>query len=219
MELRFTWKPLKEVSKTRIEKRHFVEAFKKVISTIRNIKKFKSLWIFLFASFLYVDGANTAIIFLFLFAKDQLGLRLIQFLPLYVLMAIAAGVGSLFFGKITDKLGHKKTLNIVLILWVFLILILYIKINYATFLLTGILGGALLGGVWTITRPMLVELAPKAKIAELFGYQGLTEKFSGVIGPASFGFVAVVVGFKQALLVVIALFLAGAFVLRFVKKT
>jgi MFS-type transporter involved in bile tolerance (Atg22 family) len=64
---------------------------------------------------------------------------------------------------------------------------------------------------------MLVELAPKAKIAELFGYQGLTEKFSGVIGPVLFGFVAVNLGFKQSLLVVVALFLAGIIVLGFVK--
>jgi len=132
-------------------------------------------------------------------------------------MAIAAVIGSLFFGKVTDKLGHKKTLAYVLILWIVVILILYFKTSYATFLLTGILGGALLGAIWTITRPMLVELAPKAKIAELFGYQGLTEKFSGVIGPVLFGFVAVNLGFKQSLLVVVALFLAGIIVLGFVK--
>jgi len=75
----------------------------------------------------------------------------------------------------------------------------------------------LLGATWTITRPLLVELAPKTKIAELFGYQGLTEKFSGVIGPALFGLIAVTLGFRQALLVVIGLFLLGGIVLWFVK--
>ncbi|MDP7263338.1 MAG: MFS transporter [Candidatus Woesearchaeota archaeon] len=213
----FTFFFVEEASKIKIKKQHFVDAFKRVIFTIKNIKKFKSLWLFLFASFLYVDAANTATIFLFLFAKDQLGMGLIQFLPLYAIMAIAAVIGSLFFGKVTDKLGHKKTLAYVLILWIVVILILYFKTSYATFLLTGILGGALLGAIWTITRPMLVELAPKAKIAELFGYQGLTEKFSGVIGPVLFGFVAVNLGFKQSLLVVVALFLAGIIVLGFVK--
>ena len=55
------------------------------------------------------------------------------------------------------------------------------------------------------------------KIAELFGYQGLTEKFSGVIGPFLFGYIATSFGFKPALLVVIGLFLLGAFVLSLVK--
>ncbi len=214
----FTFIFVKEASKIKIKKQHFTNAFKRVIFTIKNIKKFKSVWLFLLASFLYVDGANTAIIFLFLYAKDQINLTLVQFLPLYLVMAIAAGIGALFFGKLTDKLGHKKTLNIVLFGWVIIILMLYLRTTYATFLLTGVLGGALLGGIWTITRPILVELAPKTKIAELLGYQGLTEKFSGVIGPVLFGFIAVTLGFRQALLVVIALFLTGAFVLWFVKK-
>lgn len=213
----FTFVFVKEISETKIQKRHFKEAFKRVIFTIKEIKKFRFLWIFLLSSFLYMDAANTAIIFLFLYAKDQIGLTLIQFLPIYLIMATSAGLGSAFFGKLTDKLGHKKALNIVLFLWILIILILYMKTNYTTFLIAGILGGALLGALWTITRPILVDLAPRDKIAELFGYQGLTEKFSGVIGPALFGYIAVVLGFKQALLVVIALFLAGFIALLFVK--
>jgi len=213
----FTFAFVKEPSKTRITKLHFKEALKRVLFTIKNIKKFKSIWLFLLASFLYTDAANTAIIFLFLFGRDQIGLSLVQFLPIYAIMAIASAIGAICFGKITDRLGHKKTLNLILLFWVIIISVLYFKTNYSTFLAVGILGGALLGGLWTTTRPILVGLAPKAKIAELFGYQGLTEKFSGVIGPALFGFIAVAIGFQQALLVVIALFLLGALVLKFVK--
>ena len=213
----FTFLLVKETSKIKIKKAHFKKAFTKVIYTIKSFKKFKYVWLFLLASFLYVDAANTAIIFLYLYARDQLGLALVEFLPIYVLMALSAGAGSLLFGKITDNIGHKKTLSIVLFSWIVIILILYVNTTFTTFLLTGIVGGALLGGIWTTTRPILVDLAPKDKIAELFGYQGLTEKFSGVIGPALFGAIAVTLGFRQALLVVILLFLSGALALKFVK--
>lgn len=208
---------LKEVSKTKFRKYHFVKAFKNVISTLLDVKKYKSLWLFLFASFLYVDAASTAVIFLFLYARDQLGLSLVQFLPIYLIMAVAAAAGSLIAGAVTDKIGHKRTLNIVLFAWIAVILLLYLKTTFTTFVIVGILGGALLGALWTITRPVLVDLAPEEKLAELFGYQGLTEKFGGVLGPALFGFIATTVGFNQALLVVIALFLLGALVLSFVK--
>ncbi|MBI1972729.1 MFS transporter, partial [Candidatus Woesearchaeota archaeon] len=213
----FTFIFVKEISRIKIKKHHFKDAFKRVIFTLKNIRKFKSVWFFLLASFLYTDGANTAIIFLFLYAKDQIGLTLVQFLPVYIIIALAAGLGSISSGKLADKIGHKRTLSIVLFSWIIIIFILYLKTSYATFLLAGILGGALLGATWTTTRPMLVSIAPKGKVAELFGYQGLTEKFSGVIGPLLYGFTAVAIGFRQALLVVIVLFILGAIVLTFVK--
>ncbi len=214
----FTFVLVKEKSEKKIHKEHFRKAFYNTIYTLRNIKKFKSIWLFLLASFLYVDAASTVIIFLFLYARDQLGLGLAEFLPLYAIMALAAGIGSLAFGRIADRVGHKKTLLMVLFLWTVLILLLYFKTTLTTFMAVGILGGALLGAIWTITRPLLIELAPRKKVAELLGYQGLTEKFSGVLGPALFGFLAVTVGFKPALWVVIVFFLLGALVLNFVKN-
>jgi len=213
----FTFAYIKEKSKRKIKIIHLKEALKRVISTIKGIKKYRVVWIFLLSSFLYVDAANTAIIFLYLYSRDQLGMSIAQFMPLYVLMAVTAAIGSIIFGKITDKVGYKKTLMVILALWVLIILGMYLKTTYTTFILVGLAGGALLGGIWTVTRPLLVKLAPKNKTAELLGYQGLTEKFGGIIGPFLFGAVATTIGFRQALLVVIVLFLAGAFVLWFVK--
>ena len=203
--------------KKKIKLKHIPLAFKRVISSIKEIKKFKYLWIFLLASFLYSDAANTAIIFLYLYGRDQIGLTVQQFLPLYLVMALVAMIGAFIFGKITDTVGHKKTLMFLLFGWIAIISIMYFKTTYATFLLTGILGGAFLGGTWTVTRPLLVSLAPKQKISELFGYQGLTEKFGGMIGPVIFGAVASLFGFRQALLIIIGLFILGAITLGFVK--
>ncbi len=196
---------------------HLKSALKRVWETIRGLKKYRKVWIFLLSSFLYADAANTTIIFLFLYARDQLGFSVNMFLPLYLLMAVAAGLGALLFGMMSDRYGHRFTLRIVLMSWVLVILSLYFSRSVVVFFIVGLLGGALLGAIWTITRPILVELAPKHKVAELFGYQGLTEKFSGIIGPFLFGLVATFVGFKPALFVVLILFLGGFFVLGLVK--
>lgn len=203
--------------KIKIKIKHIPQAFKRVISTIRKIKQFKHVWLFLLASFLYFEAANTAIIFLYLYGRDQLGLTVMQFLPLYLSMAIAAIIGSFVFGKVTDKLGHKKTLTLILIGWIATMLLIYLRTTYTTFLITGIFGGVFLGALWTVTRPLLVTLAPKEKISELFGYQGLTEKFGGVVGPIAFGATASILGFRQALLIIIAFFILGAITLNFVK--
>lgn len=209
---------LKDKSSIAIRAKHFKLAAKQVLSTIRNLKKYKNLWIFLLASFLYIDAASTAIIFLFLYARELFGVTLFQFLPLYLIMAITAGFGALLSGRLADKYGSKKILGRVLLLWIVALLILFVGNTFASFVVASLIGSALLGAVWTTTRPILVEIAPRQKIAELFGYQGLTEKFGGVIGPFLFGYVATFLGFRPALLVIIALFLLGAIVLNFVKS-
>ncbi|MBI2671284.1 MFS transporter [Candidatus Woesearchaeota archaeon] len=213
----FTFIFVKEPSGFIIKKDYIKTAFYNVTNTIKNIKKFRHTWLFLLASFFYSDAANTALGFLYLYATNQIGVELTKFLPIYISMAITAAVGSLFFGKISDKFGHKRILTFILIMWILIILVLYLKTTYTTFLIIGLVGGALLGGLWALTRTLLVDLTPKNKQAELFGYQGLTEKISGVIGPVLFGYIALILGFRQALWVIIVLFLIGLIFLRFVK--
>ncbi len=213
----FTFALVPEKSATRIRLPHLKDALRRVVGTLTRIHKIKSVAWFLLSSFLYMDAANTAIIFLFLYAQDQLGLSVFQFLPIYVVMAVAAGIGSLIAGKVTDRVGHKKTLYAVLVLWTLLMTMLYVKTNYTTFVVTGIVGGALLGAIWTITRPLLISITPAHKVSELLGYQGLTEKFSGILGPVLYGYIATAFGFRPAVIVIIVLFLAGAIVLRKVK--
>lgn len=213
----FTFTFYKEQSRVTIKTIHIKTAFFNVTNTLKNIKRFRSAWLFLLASFFYSDAANTALGFLFLYAQNQVGISLAQFLPLYILMAITAATGSLFFGKISDRFNHKKTLSLILVMWIIIISFLYFKTTYTTFIITGIVGGALVGGLWTVTRPLLLDVSPKNKVAELFGYQGLTEKISGVIGPVLFGYIALTLGFKQALLVILLLFLMGFILLNFFK--
>jgi len=190
-------------------KKGIKKSFKEVKKTITGIKKYKNVWLFLLASLIYVDSLNTVIIFLFLFGRETLGLTVQQFFPIYGLMAIAAIVGSLIFGYLSDHVGPKKSLVSALSLWVLVILVILIKTNYMTYLLAGLMGGALLGAIWTTTRPLLIKIAPKRKLTELFGFQGLTEKLGGVIGPVLFGALVVAFNYTIALVSVLILFLLG----------
>lgn len=192
------------------------ESFLQIKETVIKLPKYKGLLPFLIASFLYTDAMNTVIIFLYLYAREQIGMSLIHFFYFYALFAFTAIIGSLIFGKISDKLGPKRTLMIILTIW-FLIILLLIKVaNLATFIIVGCVGGAVLGAVWTVTRPMLVKLAPRKKIAQLFGFQGLTEKFSGVLGPIVFGFIVVRTGYQVALFTILGFFVLGLVLLFFV---
>ncbi|MBW2989439.1 MFS transporter [Candidatus Woesearchaeota archaeon] len=197
-------------------KENMKKAFRHIKDTFRNMPQHKGLLPFLIASFLYTDGMNTVILFLYLYAKEQISLSLTTFFYFYALFALAAIIGSLAFGKVSDLIGPKRTLITLLLTWAFIIVLLMELSSITTFIIAGCLGGAALGAVWTVTRPMLVNLAPKNKVAQLFGFQGLTEKFSGVLGPIIFGFVVVKAGYNAALTVLLLFFALGLLFLLFV---
>ncbi len=201
--------PVKEVIKN---------SFFQLKDTITKITRYKGLLPFLIASFLYTDAMNTIILFFYLYAREQIKLTLINFFYIYALMALAAAIGSLIFGRLSDKISHKRTLVILLVIWIFVIILLKEIPTLSVFIIAGCLGGAALGGVWAVTRPMLVSLSPRKKIAQLFGFQGLTEKFSGVLGPIIFGFIVVRSGYQPALLVILGFLILGLILLYFVPN-
>ena len=86
-------------------------------------------------------------------------------------------------------------------------------------MIAGSFGGVALGALWTSTRPMLVELAPRKNIAKLFGFQGLTEKFSGVLGPIIFGYIVIKVGYQPALIVLLAFFVLALLMFKKIPKS
>ncbi len=183
----------------------------------KNHEMYKNLWTFMLASLIYVDAVNTLIIFLYLFGENRIGISVKEFFPLFALMAVAAIFGSVLFGYLSDEIGPKKSLVTALILWIFVILMLIIKTNYYTYVTAGMVGGALLGAIWTITRPMLIQLSPKRKITEMFGFQGLTEKLGGFFGPVLFGLLVISYGYTAALISVLVFFILGLGLLLKVK--
>lgn len=195
------------------------KAFNEVKITITKAHKLKNVFLFLISSLLYSDGVNIAIIFFYLYAREQIGLALKPFFFVYALMAVAAGLGALIFGKMTDKIGAKKCLMITQSAWIVTMLILIFSNKLIAFIAAGIIGSLALGGVWTATRVMLISIAPKHKVAELLGFQGLTEKFSGGIGPMIFGAGVVLFGYSYALVIPLLFFIAALIILKYVKES
>jgi len=200
-------------------RRAIKQGAKNTVKTLTHWKKHKTVMTFLCASLVYTDGMNTAIVFLYLFGRDSIGLSIQQFFPIFALMAVAAACGALFFGRTLDKLGPKRTLNIALMAWVAVIIVLMSVKGYSSFVFAGMLGGVGMGAVWTATRPMLIQLAPKHNVAEFFGFQGLTEKMSGIFGPVLFGLIAVNYGYTPALAMILVFFGLGLILMHWVPDT
>lgn len=194
------------------------EAIKRAVAEVKNtvldLPLFPVFARFLAASFFYNNGMNAAIIFLALYAREAVGLGVQSFFPVFALMALSAAIGSFFSGRMADKFGPPTLIRPILIIWIGIILWLIFAASYTTFLAAGVLGGTALGAIWTLNRHMIASIGPEEKIAEFFGFEGLTEKFSGALGPIIFGYFAAYYGYTPALISVIIFFILGIILLR-----
>lgn len=193
--------------------------------TIKTLPSFPAFFYFLISSFFYNNGMNTVIVFLALYAREVIDLGTREFFPVFGVMALSAAAGSFLAGRFSDKFGPVLMIKKTLYLWIAIIILLLLNISYPVFVVAGILGGAALGAIWTFNRHMIAAISPKEKIAELFGFEGLTEKFSGVIGPVVFGLIVYwagpgneVIGYQNALLSMLIFFAIGLWFLRKIPR-
>ena len=96
---------------------------------------------------------------------------------------ILSALGSLVLGKLADRVGHQRTLFRLLVCWVFLFPILALAPSFQVAIAICLVGGFLFGPVWSISRAMVAELAPKELVASTFSFYIIAERFATLVGP------------------------------------
>jgi UMF1 family MFS transporter len=164
------------------------------IRTLKEGQRYPGLVRFLVGRVFYTDAINTVISIMALYTvniavstgmSEAQGQKQAQ---LILMSAITFAVlGGFFWGWMTDRHGPRRTLNIVLILWMAI---------FAAAGAIGILGlplwclyvvaacaGVGLGGVWAADRPYMLRLTPPARVGEFYGLYGMVGRFSAITGP------------------------------------
>jgi UMF1 family MFS transporter len=158
--------------------------YKSLFITARDMRTYAGLGTFMVATVLYTDAANTAVTNMSLYGRQVFEMEQAQIQNLLLFSTVFAGVGSVAFGFASDRVGPKKTLISVLVLWLVSIALTSLAFAPWMLLLAGPLVGAALGGTWTVSRTMLLALSPPDKTGEFFGVYALAGKLSAVAGPA-----------------------------------
>lgn len=159
-------------------------AYRDVLTTLKNLRGYAGMGAFLLATLLYTDAANTAVANMALygtvvFDMDAAGVR-----NLLLASTVVAVAGSAAAGYATDRVGPKRALIWVCLLWIVAITIAASAVAPWMLYLAGPLVGIALGGTWTVSRVMLVALSPPEKLGEFFGLFSMAGKVSAVMGPA-----------------------------------
>ncbi|NVM34252.1 MAG: MFS transporter [Candidatus Lokiarchaeota archaeon] len=206
------------------------------------IKKNRPLFIFIIGYLFVSDIASVLIIYMTPLVTDGL---VIGFEPntgddfvaimFIIISTISAVVCTYFVGKFGQKHGAKKTFYLVGLLWsislilgiIFIFSTPYIlvgfNIPFIFSLVMGMVAGPALGGTWVAQRIMVVELAPKEKFGEFFGFSEISNKASSAIGPLVWGAIMLTydvigkVAYAWALISVGIIMAIGILIISFVK--
>jgi UMF1 family MFS transporter len=170
------------------------ESTAQTLRTLREGHKYPGLLRFLFGRIFYTDAINTVISYMSLYAINvamagggtkEAGEKTAQ---LVMMAAISfAVVGGFMWGWLVDKLGPKRTLNIVLSLWLatfaLAAMVGFLRLSPSWLFVVASAAGVALGGIWSADRPFMLRLTPPDRIGEFYGLYGMVGRFSAVTGP------------------------------------
>ncbi len=157
--------------------------YRSVLVTVRNIRQYAGLGTFILATILYTDASNTAVANMALYGREVFGMEQGEIRNLLLFSTVFAVVGATAFGFVTDRLGPKRTLLIILVIWLGAILLAAMAVAPWMLLMAGPLVGVALGSTWVASRVMLMALSPADKLGEFFGFFTLGGRLAAMSGP------------------------------------
>lgn len=171
---------------------------------------------FLLAFFFYIDAVLTIIVFAGVVATETFGFDQQGTIVLFLIVQLSALAGAFALAKPTDKVGPKKILTGVLLLWVVTCVSVYFITDPRLFYVMAVVGGLGLGSAQAASRAFMASLIPRGRESEMFGFYALCGKSSSIFGPLIFGATTYLADGNQrpAFLAIAAMFVIGLVLLQ-----
>ena len=193
--------------------------FRRIGKTLRNLRGYRMLFLFLLAFLLYNDGVETVIAMAGSFGTEQLRMTPEQIIQMLLIVQFVAFGGAVAFGYVADRIGNKPVIVINLLVWVVAATLAFFVQTPRQFMWLGVMVGAVLGGVQASSRALMALLSPEHIRNEAFGFFSISGKFASIFGPALFAGVTQAAGSPRYGVLSVLPFLAGGLaVLLFVKE-
>ena len=183
----------------------------KLKRSFAQLARYPNLRRFFWAGLAYQAGLSVVITLASVYAEQALGFKMADTIKLLLVVNVSAAIGAFVFGYVQDRIGHKATLAITLVMWIATVIIAYVWHTQFGFWIAANCAGLCLGASQSGGRALVGLLSPKGHMAEFYGLWGLVVRLAGVVGPMLYGLVTWITSgnHRLALLITGSMFVIG----------
>ncbi len=176
-------------------------ALSQVMRTVQHARQFPGLLRFLIGRIFYTDPVNTLIVFMGIYATNEVNFTEEQVQVMILAAIVFAVVGGFVWGVVVDRIGPKRSLNLVLGMWMGVlggaVLVSLLDLPQLLFWIIACTSGVALGGTWAADRPYMLRLSPPRYVGEFYGLYSMVGRFASIVGPFLWGFIVDTLGWGR----------------------
>lgn len=201
------------VARTGPPRAPLLEGFSRLAATFREIRKYRQLFTFLLAFWVYSDGIGTIIRMATAYG-DEIGIGLTDMTLALVITQFVAVPFTFAFGNLAGRVSAKRAILLALVIYSAVSFSAYFMSTAMHFYILAFVVGTVQGGAGALSRSLYGAMVPRTRSAQFFGFYSLSTKFAGIFGPMIFGFISQLSGHSRYSIVsVMAFFIVGALIL------
>lgn len=151
--------------------------------TFREIRHLKTIFLFLAAYWLYIDGVDT-IVHMAVDYGMSIGFKAEDLIVALLITQFVGFPSAIGFGYLGGRIGAKRAIFIAIAVYLFVSIWGAFMQDKNEFYILAVIIGLVQGGIQALSRSFYAKIIPVDKSAEYFGFYNMLGKFAAVLGPA-----------------------------------